>query len=58
VKDIEAAVRTNNYKFSSLVMAIIKSEPFQKRRVLRPDEFRQHKEKGEELKKENKEAKK
>jgi hypothetical protein len=40
VKDIEAALRQNQYKFSALVMAIVKSEPFQKRRMLRPDEVR------------------
>jgi hypothetical protein len=40
VKDIEAAMRLNQYKFSSLILAIVKSEPFQKRRMLRPDEIR------------------
>jgi hypothetical protein len=38
VKDIEAQVRRDNYRFSSLVMAIVRSEPFQKRRTLRSDE--------------------
>jgi hypothetical protein len=39
VKDIELAIRKDGYKFSSLVLAIVKSEPFQKRRMLRPEEI-------------------
>jgi hypothetical protein len=49
VKDIEAAVRKDQYKFSSLVMAIVKSYAFQKRRVLRPEEIRSRQEKADDL---------
>ncbi|MDB5296499.1 MAG: hypothetical protein JWO31_2482, partial [Phycisphaerales bacterium] len=45
VKDIEAGVKKDGYKFSSLVLAVVKSEPFQKRRMLRPDELRTRAEK-------------
>lgn len=55
-KDIEAALRQNQYKFSALVLAIVKSEPFQKRRMLRPDEVRLKQEAAE--KTEKKETKK
>ena len=49
VKDIEAAVRKDQYKFSSLVMAIVKSDAFQKRRLLRPDEVRSRQEKADDM---------
>lgn len=49
VKDVEAAVRKDNYKFSSLVMAIVKSDAFQKRRLLRPEEIRSRQEKADDL---------
>ena len=40
VKDIEAAAKRDGHKFSSVVLAIVRSDPFQKRRLLRPDEVR------------------
>jgi hypothetical protein len=36
VKEIVKEVRTANYRFSSLVLEIVKSEPFQKRRRENP----------------------
>ncbi|HEX8911761.1 MAG TPA: DUF1585 domain-containing protein, partial [Humisphaera sp.] len=46
VKDVEAAARANGYKFSAVVMAIVKSDAFQKRRLLRPDELKMRAEKA------------
>ena len=46
VKDIEAACAKDGYKFSSLVLAIVKSDAFEKRRALKPEEMRQRQEKS------------
>ena len=34
-------IRSKGYKFNALILAIVKSEPFQKRRLLRPDSSQQ-----------------
>ena len=49
VKAIEQDMRTKGYKFSSLVLAIVKSAPFQQRRLLRPEEMRIRTEKNLDL---------
>ncbi|QOV91715.1 DUF1592 domain-containing protein [Humisphaera borealis] len=49
VKAIDAEVRAKGYKFSSLVLAIVKSAPFQQRRLLRPEEVRIRTEKSLDL---------
>ena len=46
VKDIDAAAKRDGYTFSSVVLAIVRSEPFQKRRLLRPDEVRHRQERA------------
>ena len=38
VDDIVKEMKANDYKFSSLILAIVKSDPFQKRRGRNPDE--------------------
>jgi hypothetical protein len=53
VKAIDQAIRKDNYKFSSLVLAVIKSEAFQKRRLLRPEEIQIRNEKSLELQEKN-----
>lgn len=48
-KAIDQELRGKGYKFSALVMAIVKSPAFQQRRMLRPDEMRIRTEKALDL---------